>query len=128
MTVMAIDPGGTSGIAFRLDNGTLLTTTCQEPEQVYELIVQPGLTHVVIERFNAQNIGKWGLHTVRIVGGVYALCYDHKIKYIEHMPQERRPFLNEARELLRGRKTVVHELDATAHLLRYEYDIANTVK
>jgi hypothetical protein len=120
--VIAIDPGGTSGVAIRYPDGTIFTTACKAPEEVYALIMLPGIEQVVIERFAAVTISKYGLHTVRIVGGVYALCWEHKIPYTEHAPQHRYPFKKEAREILKGRRVVIHEIEALEHLLRWEYD------
>jgi hypothetical protein len=128
--VLAIDPGGTSGMAVRFPNGLLSTFTCSTPEEVYAFIdnTKDVLQQVVVENFQAELIGKWGLFTVRIVGGVYALCYIYNINYKLHMPQDRYPFLKEAKEHLDAIKKekkiryVVHEKDALAHLFRLEYD------
>lgn len=120
--VISIDPGGTSGVAVRGRDGTILTAACKSPEQVYELVSADGVEQVVIERFAAQLISKYGLHTVRIVGGVYALCWHLGIPYKEHSPQDRYPFKKEAREILKGRPVVIHEIEALEHLLRWEFD------
>lgn len=123
--VLAIDPGGTTGMALRIDESKYATFTCSEPSEVYQFIKtnQQLLKAVIIETFQAQIITKYGLHTVRIVGGVEALCYIFEIEYIKHMPQERSAFQEDAEEILKETNHVVHEEDALAHLLRYEYDI-----
>lgn len=124
-TILALDPGGTTGLAIRMEDGSLLTATASTPEEVYDFIGNESLYDVVIiENFKAQTIDKWGLHTVRIVGGVYAICHMQSIKHVLHQPQDRRPFLTDARTLLRGRRVCVHEIDATAHLLAYEYKVS----
>lgn len=120
--VVAIDPGGTSGVAVRGRDGTILTTACTRPEEVYDIVSTPGVEQVVIERFAATLISKYGLHTVRIVGGVYALCWKLNIPYLEHAPTDRYPFKKEARAILKGRRVVIHEIEALEHLLRWEFD------
>ena len=123
--IMAIDPGGTSGIAFRMPNRSIITCVGNSPEDVYDLIRQAatsGLQQVVCENFNAQYIGKWGLHTVRIVGGVQAVCHIFQINLQMHMPQKRYPFKLKARGILKGRRVVIHEIEALEHLLTWEYD------
>lgn len=125
-SIIAIDPGGTTGIAIRLPTRNIITCTASTPEEVYDILCKGVFSHVVIENFQAQLIGKWGLHTVRIVGGVYALAYQRGIEYVLHMPQDRYPFQKIAKEFLRGRKTVIHEQDALAHLFRFEYDTEKT--
>lgn len=123
MTVLSIDPGGTTGMATRIE-GEIHTFVCKEPEEVFNFIIQckDVLKVCVVEGFAAQTISTYGLHTVRIIGGVYALCYEHNIKYEHHQPQARYPFQQEAKRLLADKHTVIHEKDALAHLLRYEYD------
>lgn len=126
VTILSIDPGITSGIALRC-RGVIHTTTCSSMEEVYDLIRPPASPELVIfERFTAKLISTYGLHTVKLVGGIQALCYAFNIKCIGHMPQERKPFLDLARTVLLANsmpdyKPVIHEIDATAHLLAHEY-------
>lgn len=130
--ILAIDPGGTTGIAVRVGEW-LNTCVMKSPEEVFDLLQQHKdvLNVVVIENFAAQDISKYGLHTVRIVGGVYALCYINKIEYVLHTPQDRYPFKEESKQWLetskrgKGIRYMVHELDALAHLFRLEYDRRN---
>lgn len=125
---LAIDPGGTSGMATNI-LGSYKTFVCITPEEVFSYLIRNKdlFSTVVIETFQAQLIGKWGLHTVRIVGGVYALCFEHKIEYVPHMPGERKAFLKEAKDYLRQNDRNAlrhdHEMDALAHLMRHEYDM-----
>lgn len=123
--VLAIDPGGTTGMAVRLSPDIIQTFTCPNPESVFDFVTQNKgiLQQVVIENFAAELIGKWGLFTVRIVGGVYALCHQYKIEYKLHQPQDRYPFQKDAKDILSTRRgIVIHEHDALSHLLRWEYD------
>ena len=121
---MALDPGGTTGVALRMSDGSLLTATCSTPEEVFDLVASCASTntHIVYERFNATRIDRHGLNTVRIIGGIIALCHVLKIPVTAHMPQGRRPFLDIAKKLLANEYTVIHEQDATAHLLAWEYE------
>lgn len=120
--VMALDPGGTTGVALRAPDGDIVTATCKTPEELWEMLLSPGLEQVVFEKFQAQRIDKYGLYTVRLIGGIEALCYQRKLPVTAHMPSERRPFLVDAHDVLAGRRTVIHEKDAVAHLLRWEHD------
>ena len=135
MTTMSIDPGGKSGVAFRLDDGKILTCVCEslfdkntklrfDATELYEMLSLPNITHVIVETFQAQTIDKYGLHTVRLVGAIEAICWYRKIPLTKHMPQDRYPFKEEAKEILQSfkRAYMVHELDALAHLLRWEFD------
>lgn len=132
--ILAIDPGGTTGIAIRMNDGSIQTCVCQtmtgdkkkefDSTSLYDMICTPGITHVVYEMFQAELISKYGLHTVRLVGAIEALCWKLNIPVLAHMPQMRRPFLDEAKKILtkKGGRYVIHEVDALAHLLRMEYD------
>lgn len=147
MIILAIDPGITTGIAVRAANGQIATAVCtstckacgsedihnltlrcktcggmSEAVQLYNMICEPTLEHVVYESFQAQTISKYGLHTVRLVGAIEALCWKLELPVTTHMPVERKPFLDDAAKLLEGRRHMIHEKDALAHLLRFEYD------
>lgn len=138
MSIMSIDPGGKSGIAIRTDDGTLMTCICEslfdkksgtrqvryDATELYEILMLPTITHVILETFQAQKIDQYGLHTVRLCGAVEAICYVRNIKLTKHIPQDRYPFKTEAKIWLQDQKKpyLIHELDALAHLLRYEYD------
>lgn len=135
-TIVGIDPGVSTGIAIATlwDNtsGTrtlhynYFSATCTEPEQVWAYI-RPPVDVVIMERFNAQLISKYGLHTVRIIGGVQALCAEHEIQLVEDTPQQRKAYLSYARTKIalptahdgNTKHDQRHEVDAMAHVIRY---------
>lgn len=121
--VLAIDPGGTTGTALRLSNGLWLTSSLKTWEQLCDFILN-GLDTVVIENFKAEHISTYGLHTVKLVGGVQFACRKMNIPLVIHQPQDRYPFRTDARQMISdaGIPYVVHEMDALAHLLRWEND------
>lgn len=123
-TVLSIDPGGTTGIAIRFPNGEIETFVCKTPEELYDFIkqVRENLEQIVIEDFNAETISKYGIYTVRLVGGVTALARVFEIPLKVQLPQMRYPFRVEAQNIVKDRRTVIHERDALSHLLRFEYD------
>lgn len=124
--VLAIDPGGTTGMAVRFPTGEIETFVCKTPEELYDFIKQTreNLEQIVIEDFNAETISKYGIYTVRLVGGVTALARVYDIPLKVQLPQMRYPFRVEAQAIVKDRKTVIHERDALSHLLRWEYDNA----
>lgn len=138
MSVLAVDPGGKSGIAIRLDDGKLMTCICEslfnkkagtrqvtyDAKELYEMLMLPTITQVIVETFQAQRIDQYGLHTVRLVGAIEAICHVRNIPLVKHIPQDRYPFKTEAKMWLQDQKRpyLIHELDALAHLLRWEFD------
>lgn len=118
-TTLSIDPGGTTGIALRLSDGSIMTSICKTPEELWDFITSPGIEQVVYERFAARHIDTNGLYTVRLCGGIEAVCYLLEIPCKGQQPQQRRPYLQDA-QALRKPRTMVHELDALAHLLCWE--------
>jgi hypothetical protein len=121
---MSIDPGGTNGLAFRLVDKTFFTAKTRYPETLYAIIEQYIPQHIIIETFQTSGrISSFGLATVEIVGGVKALCHSLKIPIAPHFPQKRKAYLSTAYSMLlaKGNKFVVHEQDALAHLLAWEY-------
>ena len=119
MPVLAIDPGESIGIAF-FDNG-YQSCVIKEPAELWTLITGVPWDVVVYENFSTSGrISAPGLHTVRIVGGIQALCSHFHIAMIQHAPQARYPYLRKAKVMLAGH--IIHEIDAMAHLLRWEAD------
>lgn len=120
--ILAIDPGVSTGIAIRMDDGDFQTVTVRNKEDLYGYIQAP-VSVVVYETFQAQMISGYGLHTVRLVGAIEALCWYLKIKAVSQMPQQRKAYASKATALLHTKKTykyTVHEMDALSHLLAYE--------
>jgi hypothetical protein len=126
--ILGIDPGVSTGIAIANQIGgkwrfTSLTLTTIE--EVYSLVAPP-IQVVVVEKFDAQLISKYGLHTVRVIGGVYALAWKYNIEVVTDTPQQRKPYLPYARKLVadtphHNRTDLRHEIDAMAHVVRLLY-------
>ncbi len=124
--ILSIDPGNHAGIAYKGTDGSYTTTVVLTQEEVYDLIrLKPD--HVVVEKFNAVQISKYGIYTTELVGGIKALCYLLHIPLHVHPPQGRKAFMKEAKDIVNsngGMHLVAnkdHEIDALAHLLAYEY-------
>ncbi len=118
--ILAIDPGGTTGIALRLKNGELHTCTTSTKQELFDVLYWAGIEQIVYENFAAEKISKYGLWTVRLIGAIEMAAYQRKIPITEQVPAFRRTHLEKAKEALRGKGVVVHEIDATAHLLKWE--------
>lgn len=122
MSIVAIDPGGTTGIAVT-DNGTdFLTCTYTTPEEVWDLVSREPVDTVVIERFQTSDyLSKYGLLTIEIVGGTKALCHILHKKLVVHVPQNRYSQQDVAKSYLKELDLpfVIHEEDALAHLMYY---------
>lgn len=118
--ILAIDPGVTSGIAWHDAKGYHTTITKDEGE-IWALLTGIPWKCVVFETFaTSGRISAPGLHTVRLIGGIQALCRHLGIPTCSQTPQHRYPFQLPARKMLHG--AIIHEQDAMAHLLRYEND------
>lgn len=127
-TILGIDPGVSTGIAiahFASSKWHFITSTHTDVETVWELVDVP-VEVVVCERFSAQLISKYGLHTVDLIGGIKALAWLHGVQYIEHTPTQRKPFIEYARSRVAPdpdmtRHDQRHEIDALSHVIRYMY-------
>lgn len=119
---LAIDPGGTTGIAMTADGVSFLTFTTDTPEHLWEYVAGHSWNVVLCERFKtAGQISKYGLYTTELVGGTRALCYFLQMKFEYREPQHRRAWQSLAQAYLekKGEKFVVHEADALAHLMAW---------
>jgi hypothetical protein len=121
--LLALDPGGTTGVAIHDERG-IMTRVTHKPWELYDLIENLHPDTCVFEDFHTVgHISTDGLYTVRLIGGVEAVTNRLSIPTILQHPQERYPMLPPAKAMLKasGRKYLVHELDALAHLLLYEH-------
>jgi len=122
MLVIAIDPGITTGIAFH-NPGGYKTIATKDEDEIWSLLTGVPWECVIFETFaTSGRISAPGLATVRLVGGIQALCKHLKLRTCPHSPQARYPYQKQAKQMLPH--TVIHEQDAMAHLLRWEADHA----
>lgn len=122
--ITAFDPGVTTGIAIRYDDGKIFTRAETDIEVVYQFVHEASERGnvVIYEDFQTGfRIDKNGLHTVRLIGSIIALCWAYNIPIYKHTPYKRKAFQEEAHTMLKGTKHMIHEEDALAHLLAYEH-------
>jgi hypothetical protein len=118
--VLAIDPGGSTGVALRLPDGSYTTTTTSTPSELFDIILEkPDV--VICELFaTGGRVDKYMIYTIDLVGGIKALCYALGVRCVMHTPQRRYPWLLAANSLLPKSYALRHEVDALAHLLAFE--------
>ena len=120
MDILAIDPGQSIGIAVKIA-GSYNTCTLREAKDLYALILSHNWGVVVYEKFISSGmISKFGLYTIELVGAIQALCTEHNINCCMHTPIMRKTFQQDAKA--KASSKVDHEVDAMAHLLKWEYD------
>jgi hypothetical protein len=108
--ILAVDPGGTTGIAVLLD-GTVHTRTFHTIK---------GRKSIIVENFVTNNmVDKFGLYTIQLVGAIKMFGYMTDTPVYVQMPQYRYSSKKQMTELLKDRDIVIHERDATMHLLAY---------
>lgn len=118
--VMAIDPGGSTGLAVKYPDATWLTTTLTEPGELWKFLAERP-DEVVFEIFSTQNrVDKYMIYTIELVGGIKGVIYTLGIHGFAHSPGKRYPFIQQAEDMLRGQGHTKHEVDALAHLLAHE--------
>jgi hypothetical protein len=129
-TILGVDPGLSTGVAVayfgtETKRYNYITSTHTEVGTVLDLVDVP-VELVIIERFSAALIDKYGLHTVDLVGGVKAMARHHGITLIEHTPTQRKPYIEYAASLVPPDEGVTrhdqrHEIDALSHIVRWLY-------
>ena len=123
MKLLGLDPGQTTGMCIYQDSSGYLGFVAKTPGQVLEHIYQYGTTYdaVIVEDYNGQLISADGLMTVRLIGGIEALCQVLNIYRVLQFPQERYPHMAEAKTLVASfGPDTRHARDATAHVLLYQ--------
>lgn len=125
--ILAIDPGGTTGVAFqvfdRAENMLIVTTTVTEPEELYDIVIGTEWDEIVCEKFSTAGLlSKYGLLTIELVGGVRALAYCMSRPFHYRAPQNRKAFQDEAKNTyFAAMKHIIHEEDSLAHLLAWKW-------
>jgi hypothetical protein len=124
--IIAVDPGYTTGMAFRLPDGILQTCVCTSKDEVLEMI--QGWTNIVlIERFaTGGTLSAPGLHTIELGAEIIGWCKAKKIEWLYRAPTQRYGGMPLARgavgHLIPSSATAKHEVDALAHIFAYEMD------
>lgn len=125
---LAIDPGETTGLALSV-GGVLYTSMTKLERDVWSLVSL--VDTCIVENFVTSGvISRYGLHTVRLVGAVEALCWQNEVQFVRQMPGYRRVFLPEAEKLMppHSKHENRHEKDAISHLLAYEQELRQQEK
>ena len=136
--IIAIDPGGTTGVAVRLDTGVCVTATYSDYGEgnkfefwrFLQNNTTPRETIVVCERFYAGGrIGSPGENTLQLIGAIKAICWLRPVDLVMRTPQQRLAWTTEARKQLQATRLpfVIHEMDSLAHLLSYEWQQSKKV-
>lgn len=127
---MSVDPGGTSGLAFRMPNNEIIVCKAQTIEEVLEYFTDATKPQqVVLEEWQYFNgrVTPSGFLTANIVASLTGVCYVLKIPLALRTPQSRNSQQRKAEDWIKQHyklKTILkinsHESDALAHLLAWE--------
>lgn len=117
--VMAIDPGGNTGIAWYLDGK--IDSVCVPVTKAMSVIMDESIEFFVIERFaTSGRISKYGIETIDLVGQVKGWCLAKGKTLTLQSPQSRRAWMERATNFLGAKRRIDdHEDDALAHLFQY---------
>lgn len=131
--LLAIDPGGSSGLAFRLDDepksAACITIPGYDIKEVVTMIAQRAtqLEVIIIESFlGIQYRGSHGIETLEMIGAVRGVCALLNLPVVKQTPAQRKMQEPKALKILQLRKQLIklnytpHEVSALAHLLTYE--------
>lgn len=122
--VLGVDPGEHVGLA--------VWTHWRDSVEVWEFHTVTGYTawdylcerddwtHVVCENFQSAGFQtRDGQTTLRLIGGIIAICRDRGYVLTLQPPQKRLAFVDEAKALVHARGQE-HAISATAHLLAWK--------
>lgn len=137
MTVVAIDPGISTGVAIHTHDsvhedtleivapGEYLMLVVTDVPKLWSILEHHmPLEAIVVENFAAGGlISKDGQATIRLVGAMELAAHLLGARFVLQFPAERKAFMPAARQMLvqRGRTPISHEVDSLSHLLLYEH-------
>src|SRR5262245_57026224 len=100
--IMAIDPGGSTGVAFKIDNN-YHTCTITDPKELWDLLKNFKPDKVAFESFaTGGQVDRNMIGTMELVGSIHGICYVLGIEFYGQQPQARRSFIPPARRILNG--------------------------
>lgn len=124
MNILSYDPGSRYiGIAYKINDMYITVELQSGAESAWMYIKMFNWDLVLCENFTAQHISSYGLATVKIIGGVLALCWDRNIPVKTQQNFERIMQKPRAKEMIiaaQGKMVRDHQQDALAHLLAWE--------
>lgn len=128
MSIIAFDPGMTTGVAIKDNNGDYHTLAIPRTEyhEIHGFITEHPWEWISVEQFQTSNIiSRYGLRTTELVGAIECMCWLMKVQCFRRTAQARLPRMHVAREMLQAKNVsyVDHQLDALAQLLSVESDI-----
>lgn len=130
--IVAVDPGPHTGIAVKLPDGTRVAQMIHNNAiAVWNYILKLGPDVLIVEQWvgtTTRAVSTDGLYTIQMAGSLFSLAHcislsrppNRKCELVLQTPGMRSSFLPLAKEALRKGHTL-HERDALAHLLLWEY-------
>lgn len=118
MKILALDPGGTTGLAWRID-GIYGWKALVDAEPIWKEVLDAQVC--IVEQFSTTGpVSKYGFQTVRLIGNIEAICWLRGIEYIKTYPSRRMPFVQKATAMVGKKKATIHEVVALSHLFWWE--------
>jgi len=130
VTLIAFDPGISTGCAVHGPDG-YVTAVIKDVPSLWQMIDHHQPSICIYENFSAGGlISKDGQATLRLIGAIEAVCWRLGISTVYQMPSERYGYVPKARQMLQQikRTPIVHEIDALAHLLLYEFRVEKGIQ
>lgn len=123
--ILAIDPGPHCGLAIAYgweDGLTAYESRTVNGREIWRVVHQRDWHTIICESYgSAGPLTRDGAETLRIIGGIEALCVDRLLTLIFQPPQRRMPYEKDAQSRIPGSKTAKrHEIAALAHLLAWQ--------
>ena len=125
---LALDPGQTTGVGYRIEDGTLrgLQWPGEEIEAVLEgLHAHYGLDEVCIESFQSRGGARVNLSAPETIGRIKSWCEHNEVPYVMQTPAAAKRMVTKDRLRAFGGwvRSNEHARDALRHLLYREHKL-----
>lgn len=111
MTVIGIDPGGTTGWSVGVGSVREAYGESESDEFLRLLFEMDRVERVVIERFDMQRFDNDALATIKLIGAIEWICRLRGMPYVEVSRSDKKKFIDYTRSISVGKP---HAADAEA--------------
>ncbi len=124
MSIVALDPGISTGIAIYFDNKYTFKTIVNDLDVIYKFLIKENPEVIVYEAFKHRpRMDKAELYSAEVIGVVKLYAQQYRVPTDNYLPSQAKAFWDMSKikrlRLWKPGRAYIHEMDALRVLLTY---------